>query len=154
MVRLGNVAATAALVATIVGAGACASGPSKSEFVDKAAAPCDTANTSLSGVPSPADLKQLGDGATKVKDATTKQVAALKKLDHPSDDEDALDKAFRTMTATATQAGKIADGVTAGDTKAVESAVTDLKSAAEEADRAARAYGLTQCGVKAKDISI
>ena len=141
-------------IAAAVGAASCASGPSKSEFTEKAAPPCETANTSLNGVPTPADLKQLGEGAAKVKDATSKQVSALRKLERPSEDESALDKAFRTMTATATEAGKIADGVTAGDTKAVESAVTDFKSAAEEADRAARAYGLTQCGVKAKDISI
>ncbi len=131
----------------------CARGPSKEEFVQSADPVCRTANSELAGITRPVELKQLGEVAGKVHGATAKQVDGLRKLDQPDDDKKVLTTALGAMESTRDAAKRVQDGAVAGDTRTVETAVGDLRRSSEQADASAREYGLTQCGVGAKDAS-
>ena len=146
------------LVALLAGAlfatAACGGGgPSKEEFAEKANPPCQTANTELAGVTKPADFRQLGEVAGKVAGSTDKQMNALDDLDAPEDDKAELDRMLTSMRATTSSARAVEGGVQRGDLRAAEKGVNDLKLASEQADDAARTYGLTECGKGARTVS-
>lgn len=145
-------AAVGVLIALTVSPG-CARGPSKEDFAKEADPVCRTGNAELEGVTRPVDLKQVGEVAGKVHASTQKQVVALRKLDQPSEEEATLKGTLAGMDTTRDAAKKIQDAAAGGDTRTVESGIGELRQAADNTDASAREYGLTQCGVRAKEVS-
>lgn len=143
------------VVVALVSAGvACGlGGPSKQDYAEKADPVCRTANGELSGVARPTSLQQVGDAAGKVAQSTDKQLQALDKLDKPKEDKAALDNALRAMRATSSSARQVQSNVGGSDLGAVESSLEDMRKNSDEADQAARDFGLAQCGKGAKDVS-
>ena len=148
--RTGVAFLAGALLATAACGGG---GPSKEEFAEKANPPCQTANTELAGVTKPADFRQLGEVAGKVAASNDKQLKTLEGLDEPDDNKPELERMLGSMRSTTSSARAVEGGVQRGDLRAAEKAVNDLKLASEQADDAARTYGLTECGKGARAAS-
>jgi hypothetical protein len=118
---------------------------SKEEFIAAADAICTEANDRIDALGEPT-LENVSEYVTEAEAISREQLASLRALRPPAEDEATLNGAYDLIEQQIDLAVEGVEALTSGDQAAFEEIDAQITSIEAEADQIARDYGLQECG--------
>lgn len=149
-------AASALAVAVAVGGCGGSSGPGRAHYIAQANQICAQARTQAAPLiqqlaatvssPTAASERRAAPSVEKLEAIGQSYLAQLRALKEPSADHAAIERFLTPSGQVIDAIGQAASALKSGDTVTALAALQQIQTVAEDANGAARAYGLEQCG--------
>jgi hypothetical protein len=120
--------------------------PDKSAWARRADAICAAAQARIDALPQPADPAGVAAQLAQVVAIAKQEVADLRELTPPAGSEDEVDRFVGALGRSVSALERVVDATVEGDEDAIDRALGEGQTAADEAQREADTLGLTACG--------
>jgi hypothetical protein len=120
-------------------------------YIVQADALCSAADEAIDAVGEPGDLAEVAMVVPRVTDIAVRLLADLRALARPPGADASLDRLYGILDDQIELLARLRDAAAAEDATLVETLVAEVDRADAEADRLARGYGFTACGVADED---
>jgi hypothetical protein len=120
--------------------------PAKSEWATRADRICTEAQTRIDSLPPPADPAAVAAQLAQVVGIAKAEISDLRALTAPADQVGAVQRFLDALGRSVAALERLVDATAEGNEDAIDRALSEGQTAADEAQREADALGLTACG--------